>query len=129
LDEIAIINQQRADIWQGYAQTLKSLVTFQYWNTHSKNSYAYAPILFESEVQLLKVEAKLKENQILPRRYFYPSLDTLNYLQTNQTCSVSRDIVQRILCVPIYPGLSRKNQQVVSAIIKIVLKLKGETFE
>jgi dTDP-4-amino-4,6-dideoxygalactose transaminase len=105
LDEIENIKQQRSEIWQEYAQKLPGLVKFQQWNTHSKNNHAYAPVLFESEVQLLKVEAKLKENQILPRRYFYPSLDTLDYLQNNQTCLVSRDIASRVLCLPIYPGM------------------------
>ena len=129
LDEIENIKTQRKEIWQTYQQELAGLVKFQKWNEQSQNNYAYVPVLFESEAQLLKVEAKLKENQILPRRYFYPSLDTLNYLQTNQICSVSRDIASRILCLPMYPGLSSENQQIVSATVKIVLKSKGETFE
>ena len=119
LDEIAIINQQRAEIWQEYVPKLSGFVTFQQWNTHSKNNHAYAPVLFESEEDLLKVEAKLKEYQILPRRYFYPSLDSLNYLQTNQICLVSRDIASRILCLPVYPGLEKN---VVNSILEIIIK-------
>jgi len=102
-----------------YAQTeLPGLVQFQQWNQQSQNNHAYAPVLFESEEQLLEVEAKLKENNIIPRRYFYPSLDNLDYLQSNQVCSISRDIASRILCVSIYLGLTPVEQFYVIKVIK-----------
>ena len=66
---------------------------------------------------LAEVVEKLKENKILPRRYFRPSLDTLSYLQSTQNCELSRDIADRILCLPIYPGLSKAN---VTKIIELV---------
>ena len=110
LDEIETIRQQRKNIWEIYAEKLAGLVAFQKWNNNSQNNYAYAPMLFESEAELLKVEAKLKENELIPRRYFYPSLDTLEYLRGNQVCSISRDIASRILCLPIYPGLNSFHQ-------------------
>jgi dTDP-4-amino-4,6-dideoxygalactose transaminase len=43
--------------------------------------------------------------EIFPRRYFYPSLNTLSYLSTDQRCPVSESIAGRILCLPLYPGL------------------------
>jgi hypothetical protein len=43
-------------------------------------NYSYYPVLFESEADLLNVEKKLKENNIVPRSYFYPSLHTLPYV-------------------------------------------------
>lgn len=105
LDEIVMIKQQRANIWQNYVENLPSQIKLQKWNKHGKNNHAYAPVLFENEEQLLNIEAKLKDNNILPRRYFYPSLDTLSYLQSKQVCQHSRDIASRILCLPIFPGL------------------------
>lgn len=36
-------------------------------------NYSYFPVVFESEEQLLKVQKVLNENDIFPRRYFYPS--------------------------------------------------------
>jgi dTDP-4-amino-4,6-dideoxygalactose transaminase len=110
LDEIDIIKQQRAQVWQVYQNKLSSLVEFQQWNPHSKNNHAYAPVLFKDEEELLRFEAKLKANDILPRRYFYPSLDSLDYLKTEQICALSRDIASRILCLPIYPALSEEEQ-------------------
>ncbi|MBD3756479.1 MAG: DegT/DnrJ/EryC1/StrS family aminotransferase, partial [Gammaproteobacteria bacterium] len=118
LDEIDTIKTERQRIWQTYEQELAGLVEFQQWNPQSQNNHAYAPVLFESEAQLLKVEAKLKENNILARRYFYPSLDTLDYLKTNQTCLISRDIANRILCLPIYPGLAQAQQNTICGTIR-----------
>ena len=111
LDEIDIIRQRREDIWQVYTSELSNIVEMQQWNKHGKNNGAYAPVLFGSEEQLLRIEAKLKENDILPRRYFYPSLDTLAYLNSKQVCKHSRDIASRILCLPIYPTLKLDDVQ------------------
>ena len=111
LDEIDTIRQRREDIWQVYTNELSNIVELQQWNKHGKNNCAYAPVLFESEEQLLRIEAKLKENDILPRRYFYPSLDTLAYLNSKQVCNNSRDVASRILCLPIYPTLKLDDVQ------------------
>ena len=118
LDEIDTIRKRREDIWQVYTNELSSIVEMQQWNEDGKNNCAYAPVLFESEEQLLKIEAKLKENDILPRRYFYPSLDTLSYLDSKQICNNSRDIASRILCLPIYPTLEKENIKRILKIIK-----------
>lgn len=117
LDEIAEVRKKREAIWEIYSEDLSSF-KMQKWNQHSKNNAAYAPILFENEEQLLKVEATLKANDILPRRYFYPSLDTLDYLKTKQICENSRDIASRILCLPIYPDLTNVEQDKVIASMK-----------
>ena len=76
-------------------------------------NYSYYPIQFKSEAILLKGLAKLNENNIFPRRYFYPSLNKLPYIQ-NQSCSTSESVSKRILCLPLYHGLANKD------IIKIV---------
>lgn len=106
LDEIEIIKAERKRIWEIYQYDLVGRVQFQHWYERSHNNHAYAPVLFESEDLLLRVEAKMKESNILTRRYFYPSLDSLNYLESDQVCSLSRSIASRILCLPIYPKIS-----------------------
>lgn len=117
LDEIGTIHTRRKSIWQAYQQHLTD-VTFQHWNPYSKNNYAYAPMLFESEAKVLEVEARLKGNDIIPRRYFYPSLDTLDYLQVGQVCKISRNIASRILCLPIYHSLEQDELNKVIRILK-----------
>jgi dTDP-4-amino-4,6-dideoxygalactose transaminase len=71
-------------------------------------NYGYYPVIFESEEQLLRVEKELNENQIYPRRYFYPSLNTINYVK-GQSMPISESIASRILCLPLYVGLSNED--------------------
>ena len=82
-------------------------------------NYSYFPVLFDSEEMLLRVENKLNMKNIFPRRYFYPSLNTLPYLRQAVIQPVSEDVSKRVLCLPLYPGLEPKIQ---SEIIDIILK-------
>ena len=123
LDEIEIITAQRKHIWQTYQTELEGLVEFQVFNPHANNNYAYVAVLFETEAQLLKVQKALNDNGIFPRRYFYPSLDTLDYLQPQIPQTHSRDIAKRILCLPIYSGLTQEQQNRVIELIKGLIKL------
>lgn len=79
-------------------------------------NYSYYPVIFESEAQLLRVEKVLNENDIIPRRYFYPSLNTLDYSK-GQSMPISESIASRILCLPLYVGLSNEDLNRIVAII------------
>jgi len=68
-------------------------------------NYAYYPIVFESETELLSAFDRLKAINVFPRRYFYPSLNTLPYLDERFSCPVSEDISSRIACLPLFVGL------------------------
>ena len=83
-------------------------------NTHW--NYSYYPIIFESEAQLLRVEKELNENQIFPRRYFYPSLNTIDYTK-GQSMPISESVTKRVLCLPLYTGLALVNLNRIVAII------------
>lgn len=69
-------------------------------------NYAYYPVVFDSEKDLLKAFDALAEINVFPRRYFYPSLNELPYLTGKQSCPVSQDITKRIACLPLYVGLA-----------------------
>lgn len=71
---------------------------------HTEWNYSYYPVIFQSEEKLLKVESALKENSITPRRYFYPSLNTIEYVK-GQQMPISESIASRVLCLPLYVGL------------------------
>jgi dTDP-4-amino-4,6-dideoxygalactose transaminase len=68
-------------------------------------NYSYYPVIFDDEEQLLKIQKVLNENEISPRRYFYPSLNTVEYTN-GKSMPVSESIASRILCLPLYVGLS-----------------------
>ena len=65
---------------------------------------------------LLEVQKALNEDQIFPRRYFYPSLNTINYVTGNEM-PVSESIASRILCLPLYADLGH---EAVKKIVKIL---------
>lgn len=67
-------------------------------------NYSYYPIILKSEEVLLKYLKRLKNLDIYPRRYFYPSLNTLEFTG-NLKMENSEDIASRILCLPLYKGL------------------------
>jgi dTDP-4-amino-4,6-dideoxygalactose transaminase len=72
----------------------------------------------ESEARLLEVEKKLRSENIFPRRYFFPSLDTLGYLKNPGACAVSRDVAGRVLCLPLYPGLRERDISRITELIR-----------
>lgn len=84
-------------------------------------NYAYYPVLFHNESELKRVFDALNAQNIYPRRYFYPSLNTLPYLKDKQFCPISEDICSRIACLPLYPSLGEKEVQSICAIIKKTL--------
>ncbi len=80
-------------------------------------NYAYYPVLFESESAMRQVQAALLENEIIPRRYFYPSLNTLSFLPEYYPCPVSEDIASRVLSLPLYVGLLPEEIEKISGVI------------
>lgn len=81
-------------------------------------NYSYFPVIFSSEKQLITVMKALEDKNIFPRRYFYPSLDTLPYVDKTST-SISNDISKRILCLPLYYECPRN---IVDEVIYIINK-------
>ncbi|MEY8716483.1 DegT/DnrJ/EryC1/StrS family aminotransferase [Francisella philomiragia] len=122
LDDIEIIHSARKAIAERYKLELQGLVQFQEFNDKATENYSYFPVLFKSEEQLKRVQQALNSQDIFPRRYFYPSLDTLSYIEPKQYMIVSRDISRRIMCLPIYVGLSYEIQKKIIYIIKEFIK-------
>ncbi|TDB64483.1 DegT/DnrJ/EryC1/StrS family aminotransferase [Arundinibacter roseus] len=80
-------------------------------------NYSYYPVVFSSESVMRRVQKALLENEIAPRRYFYPSLNTLPFMPNYFSCPVSEDISSRVLCLPLYVGLLPEEIQKISVII------------
>ena len=118
LDDIVAIKANRKKIFDFYSQELGKFLSFQLWNEHATQNYAYFPVVFKDEKQLLKTQKKLNENSIFPRRYFYPSLESLSYINKYQKCENSQSISERILCLPLYDDLSLNDAGRITDIIK-----------
>lgn len=121
LDEIENIKSKRDVVHNLYQSELEDIIQLQEQNEHSSQNHSYFPIVLKSEAQLKQIEKALNAKQIFPRRYFYPSLDTLSYIEPKQLCEISRDISTRILCLPMYPDLEREIQMTIIDIIKKTL--------
>ena len=95
-------------------QTGKQLPDVE-WN------FSYYPIVFDSERTLMAVRDALNALYIYPRRYFFPSLSTLNYVAPGNT-PIANDISCRILCLPLYFDLSEEDITRICDIIKNIIK-------
>jgi dTDP-4-amino-4,6-dideoxygalactose transaminase len=79
-------------------------------------NYSYYPVIFENEEQLLAVQKVLNDNNIIPRRYFYPSLNTLPYV-TKVAMPIAESIAKRVLCLPLYVGLTKKELELIVQLV------------
>jgi dTDP-4-amino-4,6-dideoxygalactose transaminase len=83
-------------------------------------NYAYYPVLFKSETILLKVKANLEKNKIIPRRYFYPSLNKLPYTKGG-ICPISESYANRVLCLPLFYELEIVEVNLISTLVNQML--------
>jgi dTDP-4-amino-4,6-dideoxygalactose transaminase len=114
IDEIV---QKQKEHWLLYYSLLKNtkLQLLQIDDSTGYN-YAYFPVVFPTEAELLKAVSMLNANHIFPRRYFYPSLNTLKYL-SYQPCPISESIAHRVLCLPIYYDLTNQEMDLIISVM------------
>jgi dTDP-4-amino-4,6-dideoxygalactose transaminase len=84
---------------------------------HTEWNYSYFPIVFESEEVLLEKIEIFNSSGIFPRRYFYPSLNKINYVDKSNSYN-SENISSRILCLPLYCGLDTKQIELIIEILQ-----------
>ncbi|MCS6153481.1 DegT/DnrJ/EryC1/StrS family aminotransferase [Shewanella baltica] len=94
----------------------KNKVSFQKLNGDGCN-FSYFPIIFENEKILLKIEEMLNNNNIFPRRYFYPSLNLLSDIVEYSSMPISESVSKRILCLPLYYSLSYEDIEFICNLI------------
>ena len=123
LTEMDNISQKRKLVFDRYQEKLADIVNFQQRNKKSTKNYSYFPIILKNEEQRLNVQKALNEKQIFPRRYFFPSLNTLSYIHPKQHMSISQDIAKRILCLPLFPELRIEDQKIIiSSVVTALLR-------
>ncbi len=81
-------------------------------------NYAYYPVVFKTETDCLSVFKALEKEKIFARRYFYPVLSQLDYVDKVEMPK-AESIAQRILCLPLYEQLSEAE---IDMICRIVLR-------
>jgi len=84
---------------------------------HTKWNYAYYPVLFETEAHLTDTLKRMNALDIFPRRYFYPSLNTLPYVHAG-AMEISENTAARILCLPLYTDLREAELETIISFLK-----------
>lgn len=77
---------------------------------------AYYPVLFESEEALLRTLEAFSARSITARRYFYPSLDSVDYVK-GAVLPVAHDVTKRVACLPLMHQLTQEDVARVAAVI------------
>ena len=115
LHKIEKVIKQKKNIYNIYFKNLDNkkveLITKKF-----KSNYNYIPILFSSKTKRDLIFKKLIKKNIFPRKYFFPSLNTLKHLKSPKM-PISENICSRIICLPIYEDIEK---DVVLKIIRIV---------
>lgn len=111
-----IINARKEAV--AYYNENLTVATFKLREATSWN-YAYYPVLLENESILLATIQALQEDSIYPRRYFYPSLDSLGYTK-KAAIPVTHDVAKRVLCLPLSHALEDKELKKIVTIVNSV---------
>jgi len=110
--------EKRKVIYKLYHDKLKKTndIQFQKFNAEEYN-YSYLPIVLPSEQICLDLIKNLSSFNAYPRRYFYPSLNTIKAVGSYVQMPVSENISKRILCLPSNNDLSIKEGEQIADII------------
>lgn len=113
LPHISEILSNRKDQLERYKKLLKGLeITYPNGDQIEDYNYSYFPIIFQSEAILGACVEILESNGIGSRRYFMPSLNTLDYTSGDYT--ISEEISKKILCLPLYDKLKPEEQHMIA---------------
>lgn len=102
-----------------YSEVLEGLQKRQQLlQKNSSYNYSYYPVILPSEEILHGVVHSLNSSGIFPRRYFYPALHTLSFVDKFE-CNHCLDISKRILCLPLYHDLTTEEMYM---IVRVLLR-------
>ena len=118
--DAALADRKRKYLY--YKEKLSVIPGLSFQKINEGCNYSYFPVIFPDEATLLKVQAKLQENSIFPRRYFYPSVNTFTRLVPYTPMPISEDIASRILCLPLYFTLADDDiERIIQIIVNAIL--------
>lgn len=110
LNYVDLFIRERKKIHEFYSFHLGKINGIQCLQPHNfKHNYGYFPILIEDNFPLSRdeVHKELLSRNIIARKYFYPLLSDLSIFQIYKKQVPNAEyIANRVLCLPIYPGLS-----------------------
>jgi dTDP-4-amino-4,6-dideoxygalactose transaminase len=117
LDYADDLIERRRSQWFRYRQGISgmNLRTIHLADEGGYNA-AYFPLIFPDSTTALVTIEKAKARGIELRRYFYPALNTLNYVD-HTPCPIAEEMAPRICCLPLYHDMTTEEQTEVLAIL------------
>lgn len=118
-----ILDKRKKDFHR-YVNNLKGLDLIQPTIIkESQCNYAYFPVVFSTSGYCKLVLKELEKSKIFARRYFYPLLSKLDYLEdTSVPLPIAEEISQKVLCLPLYEQITDEEIDMVCRIIKRTIK-------
>ncbi|MCB4407010.1 DegT/DnrJ/EryC1/StrS aminotransferase family protein [Synechococcus sp. MU1642] len=92
--------QHRRILNELYRDELQSFGRVKFQQISEGSNYSYFPLIFNSADDMLAAQSALIGDHFIPRRYFYPSLNTVPQCADDSTMPASESIASRILCIP-----------------------------
>lgn len=117
-----ILNRRKVQVGQYRSELENQPVQFQRTRSNTKYNYAYFPVIFDTAQATSKVEKHLTQNGVETRRYFTPSLNKLNYINSPDAMPVAEDVSRRVLCLPLFYELAPKEISYVCSTISETLE-------
>jgi dTDP-4-amino-4,6-dideoxygalactose transaminase len=115
IDEILAKRKALSEHYDNFLKNFQAVKPFV--DKTVQYNYAYYPVIFQSAELLQKVLTTLNHNWVYPRRYFFPSLETLPYVQAGTLCSNATSIAERVLCLPLFDQLTKEEVDMVCRIM------------
>lgn len=115
MKEITLGRQQAVEFYDSRLASHERVYRYQ-TPANVKYNYSYYPILMESEELLLKVRENLNSSNIFPRRYFYPPLHQLPYVDA-VSMPITESVSPRMLCLPLYHNMEESDLDRITTII------------
>lgn len=113
------IVEERRTIIERYDTLLKEHLERPQVPAEVGYNFSYYPVLARDAAHRVRIERALMEQGINPRRYFYPSLDELPYVN-GSVCPHSRSASERVLCLPLYNGLTLEQVDRIAGVVRSV---------
>ena len=105
LDEIDFILEKKHEIFDRYFRRLSRSFQFQKISDSVSFNASYVPVVCETERQAINILQRLKQQGVVARRYFYPSLTQVECLDNATNCPKAEKIASRIICLPSFVDL------------------------
>jgi dTDP-4-amino-4,6-dideoxygalactose transaminase len=126
VDKSIAARQQIANHYKEGLQDVSG-ITFMEDIKDVRHNYSYFPIFVDIKKYGMtrdELYFKLKENNILGRRYFYPLISTFPVYRgldsaKSENLPVATKIADRVICLPMYPDLELES---INKIIEIIIK-------